>query len=179
MLASSLNGDMPLLSSRCSTEERELSTGLQCTGRSGAEEGYMGPIFVLVHGGGHGGWCWRPTARVLRSHGHEVYCATLTGVGERSHLDTTTVTFETFVTDVVNVLRFEDLHDVVPVGHSMGGIVIPRVAEVVRERIQRVVWLAAAVPAAAESLLQAVPQSRWLRAVVIEPDGTVRTDPEL
>ena len=139
----------------------------------------MGTTFVLVHGGGHGGWCWRSTAQLLRSHGHEVYTPTLTGFGERSHLDTATVTFETFVTDVVNVIRFEDLHDVVLVGHSMGGIVTPRVAEVVPTQIHRVVWLAAAVTADTENLLQAVPQSPWLRAVLIGPDGTVRTDPEL
>jgi pimeloyl-ACP methyl ester carboxylesterase len=140
----------------------------------------MGATFVLVHGGGHGGWCWQPTARLLRSRGHEVYAPTLTGFGERSHLDTSSVTFETFVTDVVNVLWFEDLHDVVLVGHSMGGVVVPRVAEAVPERIRRVVWLAAVVTADTESLLQAVPQSPWIaRAVVIGPDGTAHTDPEL
>lgn len=140
----------------------------------------MGATFVLVHGGGHGGWCWRPTAQLLRSRGHEVYAPTLTGFGERSHLDTSTVSFETFVTDVVNVLWFEDLTDVVLVGHSMGGVVIPRVAETVPERVRRVVWLAAVVTSDTESLLQAVPQSPWIaRAVVIGPDGTAHTDPEL
>ena len=65
-------------------------------------------------------------ARRLRDRGADVYTPTLTGFGERSHLDVTAVTFETFVTDVVNVFRFEDLHDVVLVGHSMGGVIIPR-----------------------------------------------------
>src|SRR5881394_4574014 len=116
----------------------------------------MGSTFVLVHGGGHGGWCWQRVAKRLRNAGHDVYTPTLTGFGERSHLDTATVTFETFVLDIVNVLTFEDLHDVVLVGHSMGGVIIPRVAERVADRLARVVWLTAAVCADGETLLQAV-----------------------
>lgn len=140
----------------------------------------MAATFVLVHGGGHGGWCWQPTARVLRAAGHEVYTPTLTGFGERSHLDVTSLTFETLVEDVSNVLRFEDLGEVVLVGHSMGGVVIPRVAERETERVRRVVWLAAVVTRDGENLLEAVPPSPWIsRAVTIEADGTARTDREL
>jgi pimeloyl-ACP methyl ester carboxylesterase len=136
--------------------------------------------FVLVHGGGHGGWCWQRVARRLRDGGADVSTPTLTGFGERSHLDVATVTFETFVTDIVNVFTFEDLHDVVLVGHSMGGVIVPRVAEVVPDRIRRVVWLAGAVTADGESLIEAVPQSPWIaRAVTLGADGTAHTDPEL
>ena len=136
--------------------------------------------FVLVHGGGHGGWCWQRTARLLRADGHEVYTPTLTGFGERSHLDTSQVTFETFVQDVVNVIEFEDLHDVILVGHSMGGVIIPRVAERVPSRMRQLVWLAAVVTNDGESLLDAVPQSPWIaRAVTIGADGTAHTDPNL
>ena len=138
------------------------------------------PTFVLVHGGGHGGWCWQPTARLLRDQGFDVYTPTLTGFGDRSHLDVSHVTFDTFVTDVVNVFTFEDLRDVVLVGHSMGGVIVPRVAEAVPDRIRRVVWIAAVVTADGESLLDAVPQSPAIaRAVTIGPDGTAHTDPEL
>ncbi len=134
--------------------------------------------FVLVHGGGHGGWCWQRTARLLRDMGHDAYTPTLTGFGERHHLEAPG--FATFVTDVTNVFTFEDLRDVVLVGHSMGGVVIPRVACAVHDRVRRVVWLAAVVTADGESLLQAVPQSPWIaRAVTIGPDGTAHTDPEL
>ena len=140
----------------------------------------MAATCVLVHGGGHGGWCWQRVAQRLRAAGHEVYTPTLTGFGERSHLDTSTVTFETFVLDIFNVLWFEDLHDVVLVGHSMGGVIIPRVAERAPERIKAVVWLAAVVTADGESLLDAVPQSPWIaKAVTLGPDGTAHTDPDL
>ena len=100
---------------------------------------------MLVHGGGHGGWCWQRLARELRSRGHEVYTPTLTGFGERRHLDNEGLTFDTFVTDIVSVLEYEDLRDVVLVGHSMGGVIVPRVAEIAADRIRAVVWLAAVV----------------------------------
>ncbi|HUJ63928.1 MAG TPA: alpha/beta hydrolase [Acidimicrobiales bacterium] len=135
--------------------------------------------FVLVHGGGHGGWCWKWTAAALRRAGHDVHTPTLTGFGERSHLAEFATSFGIFVQDVVSVVRFEDLHDVVLVGHSMGGTVIPRVAEEVPDRIRSVVWLTAAVCADGETLLDAVPPSPWIAdAVTVQPDGSVSTDPE-
>ena len=90
------------------------------------------------------------------------------------------MTFETFVQDIVNVIEFEDLHEVILVGHSMGGVIIPRVAERVPSRMLQVVWLAAVVTNDGESLLDAVPQSPWIaRAVTIGADGTAHTDPNL
>ncbi len=137
-------------------------------------------VFVLVHGGGQGGWVWQQMARLLRSEGHDVYTPTLTGFGERSHLDCPHVSFRTFVDDVANVLIFEGLSDVVLVGHSMGGVVIPRVAEMVPDRIKRVVWATAVVTRDGESLIEAVPQSPWIaRAVKLGPEGIAETDLEL
>jgi pimeloyl-ACP methyl ester carboxylesterase len=134
----------------------------------------------LIHGGGHGGWCWKWTAAVLRGEGYDVQTPTLTGFGERSHLAGCATSFQTFVEDVVNVHRFEDLHDVVLVGHSMGGTIIPRVAEEIPDRVRRVVWLTAAVCVDGETLLGAIPPSPWMaKAVSAQPDGTIRTDPEL
>jgi pimeloyl-ACP methyl ester carboxylesterase len=136
--------------------------------------------FVLIHGGGHGGWCWQRVARVLRAGGHDVHTPTLTGFGDRVHLDDGHVGFETFVTDVVHVLEFEDLHDVVLVGHSMGGVVVPRVAEAAPDRVARAVWLAAPVLDDGETLIQAIPQTPAIaRAVTIAADGSITTDVEL
>jgi pimeloyl-ACP methyl ester carboxylesterase len=133
--------------------------------------------YVLIHGGGHGGWCYRWLANELRSAGHEVWTPTLTGFGDRSHLGGREVDFATFVTDVVQVLELEDVTDAVLVGHSMGGVVVPRVAEVAAGRISQVVWMAAVVLADGETLLEAVPQTpEMARAVRIRPDGTAETD---
>jgi pimeloyl-ACP methyl ester carboxylesterase len=136
--------------------------------------------FVLVHGGGHGGWCWQWTAAALRRDGHQVHSPTLTGFGERSHLAPCATSFQTFVDDVVNLARFEDLDDIVLVGHSMGGTIVPRVAEQIPDRIRRVVWLTAAVCADGESLLEAIPPSRWMsKAVRVDESGTTHTDTDL
>jgi pimeloyl-ACP methyl ester carboxylesterase len=109
--------------------------------------------FVLVHGGGHGGWCYQPVARILRTAGHDVYTPTLTGVGERVHLRDAQVDLETHVVDVANVLRFEGLTDVILAGHSYGGMVITGVADRAGDRIGTLVYLDAAHPANGQSLV--------------------------
>jgi pimeloyl-ACP methyl ester carboxylesterase len=109
--------------------------------------------FVLVHGGGHGGWCYQRVARLLRAANHEVYTPTLTGVGERSHLLREGIDLELHIADIAAVIEFEDLHDVVLVGHSYGGMVITGVADRTAERVGRLVYLDAATPVNGQSLV--------------------------
>jgi pimeloyl-ACP methyl ester carboxylesterase len=109
--------------------------------------------FVLVHGGGHGGWCYQRVARRLRDQGHDVYTPTLTGLGERSHLLHPDIDLDTHITDVVNVLAFEGLHDVLLVGHSYGGMVITGAGDRAAERIAGLVYLDAANPTNGQSLI--------------------------
>src|SRR5688572_21568243 len=80
--------------------------------------------FVLVHGGWHGGWCWARVTPILRAAGHAVYVPSLTGMGDRAHLLNPSIGLETHVEDVLGILHYEDLRDVVLVGHSYGGMVI-------------------------------------------------------
>ena len=102
--------------------------------------------FVLVHGGWRGGWCWSRVAEQLRRLGHRVFTPTLTGVGERSHLLSEHIHLEMHIRDVVNVLRWEGLQDVVLVGHSYGGSVISGVAEHSVATIGSIVFLDAFLP---------------------------------
>ncbi|MBL9174812.1 MAG: alpha/beta hydrolase [Verrucomicrobiales bacterium] len=102
--------------------------------------------FVLVHGATAGGWEWKRCGQFLTDDGHTVYRATLTGLGERMHLNSTNVDLQTHINDVVNLILFEDLHDVVLTGHSYGGMVITGVMDRVPDRIKHVVFLDAAVP---------------------------------
>lgn len=108
--------------------------------------------YVLVHGGGHGGWCYQPLARLLRAGGHEVYAPSLTGLGDRAHLLSADVDLDTHITDVVNLLEYEDLTDVIIVGHSYGGMVITGVADRATERVGHRVYLDAAYPKNGQSL---------------------------
>jgi pimeloyl-ACP methyl ester carboxylesterase len=112
----------------------------------------MSATYVLVHGGGHGGWCWQRVVPLLRAAGHEVYTPTLTGLGERSHLLRPDIDLDTHIADIVGVLRYEDLTDVILVGHSYGGMVITGVADRARSRIGQLVYLDAAHPRQGESL---------------------------
>lgn len=97
--------------------------------------------FVLVPGMWLGGWAWRDVAEPLRAAGHIVYPVTLTGLGERVHLGGPQVNLDTHIADVVNLLRYEDLRDVVLAGHSYAGTVITCVADQVPERIARLVYV--------------------------------------
>lgn len=113
--------------------------------------------FVLVHGAGHGGWCYFKVAPLLRKAGHDVYTPTLTGLGERKHLLTTQTDLSTHVTDIVNALIYEDLQDVILAGHSYGGMVITGVADRVPDRIREMVFLDAAHPGDGQSLVDIAP----------------------
>ena len=66
---------------------------------------------------------------LLRALGHQVFTPTLTGLGERQHLMSPEVGLDTHIQDVLGVLEYEDLHDVILVGHSYAGMVIAGVAE--------------------------------------------------
>jgi pimeloyl-ACP methyl ester carboxylesterase len=108
---------------------------------------------VLVHGGWHGGSCWRDVVPFLRAAGLGVHAPTLTGLGERAHLLTRDTDLELHVRDVAQVLVHEDLRDVLLVGHSYGGMVVAGVADALPDRVGHVVYLDAFVPADGQSLL--------------------------
>ena len=138
--------------------------------------------YVLVHGGGHGGWCYQRVARLLRSSGHEVYTPTLSGLGERSNLLSPDIDLELHVRDVVAVLHYEDLHDVILVGHSYGGMVITGAADRAADRIGRVVYLDAANPENGQSLVDVagpiIESTRPLGAVVDGVELVLLPSPE-
>ena len=113
--------------------------------------------YVMVHGGGHGGWCYQRVARLLRSAGHEVYTPTLTGLGERAHLVSSETNLDTHIADIVGVLQFEELTNAIVVGHSYGGMVITGVADRALSRVGHLVFLDAAHPRNGKSLVNSSP----------------------
>jgi pimeloyl-ACP methyl ester carboxylesterase len=94
--------------------------------------------YVLVHGSYQGGWIWKPVAERLRAQGHQVYAPSLDGCGERKDTVRPGITTETQADEVAQLLFYEDLKDVVLAGTSSGGMVVCRVAELMRERIGRI-----------------------------------------
>jgi pimeloyl-ACP methyl ester carboxylesterase len=115
--------------------------------------------FVLVHGAWHGSWCWKRVRRDLQAEGHEVFTPTLTGVAERSHLVSPQVNLETHIADVVNLIRWEELDDVVLCGHSYGGCVITGAADRVADRIKALVYLDAFILGDGEALHDVLPRA--------------------
>jgi len=116
--------------------------------------------FVLVHGAWAGGLIWRPIARALRKASHEVYTPTLTGIGERRHLLNREINLDTHIQDVLEVIDYEDLSDIVLVGHSYGGMVVAGVADAVPEKVASLVYLDAFVPENGQSLFSMLPPDR-------------------
>ncbi|MEP6665369.1 MAG: alpha/beta hydrolase [Nocardioidaceae bacterium] len=133
--------------------------------------------FVIVHGGFGGGWEWSPVARLLRGLGHEVYTPTLTGMGERTHLASTQVVgLSTHVQDVVGLLEFENLHDVVLCGAGFGGMAVTCAADRVAHRVGLVMYVDALVPHDRESALDLLPPefSDFVRSSLAEYGETWR-----
>ncbi|GAA3600365.1 alpha/beta hydrolase family protein [Kribbella ginsengisoli] len=112
--------------------------------------------FVLVPGAWHGGWCYGRVANLLRAAGHDAYTPTLTGLGERGHLAGMPISLRTHVADIIGVIEYEDLSDVVLCGHSYAGMVITGVAAALGDRIRSLVYLDGRVPDDGVALLDLI-----------------------
>ena len=108
--------------------------------------------FVLMHGGGMGGWTWKFCREILEAKGHTVFSPTFTGFGEREHLISRSAGNDVHVLDVVNALKYEDLTDVVLVAHSYAGTVAPGVLAQAGDRVSRVIFLDAIIAHAGERI---------------------------
>jgi pimeloyl-ACP methyl ester carboxylesterase len=115
-------------------------------------------VFVVAHGAWSSGWAWRKMRPLMRATGHDFFTPSYTGLGERQHLASPSVNLSLHIDDVVNVLEFEDLREVVLIGHSFGGLVATGVADRVRNRIARVIYLDAFVPENGQSLMDMLPE---------------------
>jgi pimeloyl-ACP methyl ester carboxylesterase len=128
---------------------------------------------LLVHGAWGGAWTWREVARRLTAAGHEVFAPTLTGVAERSHVAPEHVTLSSHIADVAGLMRFEDLRNVLLVGHSYGGMVITGAADREPDRIGGLLYVDAFLPESGQSLLDIAGPERAAqhRATAMAHDG--------
>jgi pimeloyl-ACP methyl ester carboxylesterase len=111
------------------------------------------PVYVIVHGAWGGSWAFKKVDSLLSEQGAIVYRPSLTGQGERVHLATAEIGLYTHIKDVVNMILYEDLHDIILVGHSYGGMVVTGVADSIAGRIRHLVYLDAFLPDNGESLI--------------------------
>ncbi len=125
------------------------------------------PTIVIVHGAWGGSWAFRKVDTLLREKGFNVFRPQLTGLGERVHLSRPDIGLTTHIDDVVNTILYEDLHDIILMGHSYGGMVISGVADRVPDRISRLVYLDAFVPNDGESVASfAGTRGDWLKPMI-------------
>ena len=137
--------------------------------------------FVLVHGAWHGGWCWKKIAPLLRRAGAEVHTPTLTGLGERAHLsnylDPAAIDLDCHQMDVLQLLKYEDLENVILVGHAYAGMVITGVAERCPERLDHLVYVNGVVPGDGEAMLDQLEEVRgpqftiWIKEFLDKGEG--------
>lgn len=119
--------------------------------------------FVIVHGAFGGGWEWREVAALLRARGHEVFTPTLTGFGERAHLATPETSLETHIQDILNVLHYEDLRQVILACQSYGGMAVTGVADRMPERLSHLIYLNALAPEDGQSVMDLTSPVFWQR----------------
>ena len=130
--------------------------------------------FVLVHGAWHGAWCWQRIVTPLWAAGHRAFAVTLTGSGERAHLLTRTISLQTHIADVVNVIEAEELRDAILVGHSYAGMLITGVADRLAQRLAHLVYVDAVVPHPGESWSSShSDETRAQRRQAIADTGTI------
>ena len=128
--------------------------------------------YVLVAGSWFGGWYWHEVAEALRKKGHRVYTPTLTGLAERSHLLSANINLSTHIADINNLIKWEQLTDIILCGHSYAGMVISGVAECVPGgTIRSIVYLDAAYVESGKSLVDYFPDPP------VTNDGGLTTPP--
>ncbi|MGC1204528.1 MAG: alpha/beta fold hydrolase [Flavobacteriaceae bacterium] len=110
-------------------------------------------VYVYVHGMTAGGWAYKNIDSMLTASGNIFYRPTLTGLGERAHLTSSNITLKVHILDVVNTILYEDLHDIILVGHSYGGMVTTGVADSIPKRIKKLIYIDAFLPEDGESVL--------------------------
>lgn len=123
--------------------------------------------FVVAHGAWSASWAWRKMHPLMHAAGHVLHVPCYTGLGERRHVSAPDITLDTHIADVIGRIEMEDLHDVVLVGHSYGGMVATGVADRMRQRIAHLVYLDAFVPRDGQSLFDLQPEAHRQRVELL------------
>jgi len=117
--------------------------------------------FLVAHGAWSAGWAWKKMHPLMSAGGHRLFTPSYTGLGEREHLANPSNDLYTHIQDMLAVIKYEDLRDVVLIGHSYGGMVATGVAERARDRIAQLIYLDAFVPRDGQALFDLIsPASR-------------------
>src|SRR5262249_4148817 len=157
--------DIGSITRRAALAGAALGVGAAALGDSGALA-HARKTFVLIHGAYHGGWCWRKVVDILEKRGHKVYAPSLTGLADRSHLLSMSLTLDTHITDISNLFKWEEIKDACLVPHSYGGWPASGALEQIGDRVTSIVWLDAFMPKDGESSTDMI--SEFSRRALVE-----------
>src|ERR1700761_8892404 len=132
---------------------------------------------LVCHGAWSGGWSWKKMFPRVEAAGYRLVVPTYTGLGEREHLANPAIDLETHIQDVLSTIKFEDLNDIILLGHSYGGMVATGVADRARERISQLIYLDAFVPRDGQSLLDLNEAARPAMEALTRSGDTWRVPP--
>jgi pimeloyl-ACP methyl ester carboxylesterase len=128
--------------------------------------------FLVCHGAWSAGWAWKKMHPLMAAAGYRLVTPSYTGLGERAHLANPSIDLETHIEDILNVIKYEDLSDIVLLGHSYGGMVATGVADRARNHIAQLIYLDAFVPRNGQSLLDLNdPARQRMREMTKSGDG--------
>jgi pimeloyl-ACP methyl ester carboxylesterase len=127
--------------------------------------------FLVCHGAWGAGYGWRKMHPLMAGAGHRLITPSYTGLGERSHLAHQGIDLESHITDILQVIKYEDLSDIVLIGHSYGGMVATGVADRARDRISQLIYLDAFVPEHGQSLFDLNGSRDQMMKAAAEGDG--------
>ncbi len=120
-----------------------------------------GATFLVAHGAWGAGYAWRKMHPLMAAAGHRLVTPTYTGLGERGHLASPSNDLDTHIQDILAVIKYEDLQEIVLIGHSYGGMVATGVADRARDKISQLIYLDAFVPRDGEALFDLIsPEAR-------------------
>ena len=118
---------------------------------TGAQAQQASRTYVIAHGAWGGCWDWKTVDSLLTAQGHRVFRPSLTGLGERVHLASPNIGLDTHITDIVNLVLWDDMRDVILIGHSYGGMVITGAADRLGDRVAQLIYVDAMVSDSGES----------------------------
>ena len=105
--------------------------------------------FLLVHGSGHGAWCYEKLVKELQKKGHIAYAIDLPGHG-KNKIPIKEVTLEKYSSAILKSLD----SPTIVLGHSMGGYPISLAAEIDPTHIKHLIFLTAFIPQDGKSLVE-------------------------
>src|SRR5687767_10332108 len=132
--------------------------------------------FLVCHGAWSAGWAWKKMHPLMQGAGHRLITPSYTGLGERAHLAHPGIDLDAHIEDMLNVIKYEDLRDIVLIGHSYGGMVATGVADRARDKVRQLIYVDAFVPDDGQSLLD-LNQAAVLRMQELAKSGGWRVPP--